>query len=372
MLDFLSQKLSDLILTRIPSRTGAKGNGRFATATSIGLVRTANEDRCAIAKVRFGGAANRDFNLGIVCDGLGGMEAGQDAAVTAIAAFIASLLRSRHMSPAEQLQEGVREANNEIYASLRGRGGTTLSAVVVTRQHGSFLCHAGDSRLFAIGPQRSLHQLTRDDTLSSILGKPSNESARDNRLVQFVGIGEDLEPQVARVPEGATSFLLTSDGAHDVPANMLQRVVTNASSPLELARRLTQLSDILGGADNSSVVVLPSRLDDAGTYAPGVEISLIVPADEMTILFDRYVSLRTSIGDEPNDPAKLQPIPERKRQPSRRRTSGSRKKTTNKSDGATPRKRASTNEPKDGELPLEQKPSGTVDVEFEKGPKGKG
>jgi serine/threonine protein phosphatase PrpC len=365
--DYFFAKLTELIRSRVPSRSGAKGNGRFAVGTSIGLVRTANEDRCAVLKARFGGAPNKDFNVGIVCDGLGGMDAGQDAAVTAVAAFLATLLSSSTISPLARLQEAISEANLEVHGHLRGRGGTTLSAVLITRHQGSYLCHAGDSRIFAIGTQRSLHQLTRDDTLGSLLGRDSDDGNRDNRLVQFVGVGEDLEPQLRSVPDGATSFLLTTDGAHDLPASVITRLVANAGSPLELVRRLSQLSDMLGGPDNSSAVVLPGRLDDPALSGSGVDLSLILPAEEVTIVLATWAPAQASLAQAAS-PSKEKPPPkERRKQSTRQRTGTSRSKKSKKIAPASSSKPVRASPP--GELPLEDNRTGSVNVEFEKSSK---
>ena len=363
--DYFLNKLSDLIRSRTPPRSGARGNGRFAAGTSIGLVRTANEDRCAVLKARFGGAPSRDFNVGIVCDGLGGMDAGQDAAVTGLAVFLATLLRSSRISPLDRMREAISRANHEVYALLKGRGGTTLSAVLVTRHHGSFLCHAGDSRLYAIGPQRSVHQLTRDDTLSSLLGRESPDGSRDSRLVQFVGVGEDLEPQVINVPGGATSFLLTSDGAHDLPGNALNRLVVNAGSPLELVRRVTQIADMLGGADNSTAVVVPGHLDDPPAPGTAIELSLILPAEEATIVLAQFESVTSTASASPRQEKPI--AKDKKKQSSRQRTSTPRSKKSKKAEAETPKPDAKSEGL--GELPLEDKRTGSVNVEFEKSSK---
>jgi PPM family protein phosphatase len=354
--DFLENKFNDLIRAKSPLRSSATGNGRFAVATSIGHVRKANEDRCALLKARFGGTPGRDFNVGVVCDGLGGMEAGQEAAMTALASFLSTLVQGRISSPIDRLHRAIINANNSVHSILAARGGTTLTAALVTRQQGSFFCHVGDSRLFVIGPERSLSQVTRDDTMASLLGKSLPDGERDHRLVQFVGIGEEIEPQVAPVDPIGGTYLLTTDGAHDVPPRVLGRAVSAATSPSDLAKRLTQLSDILGGFDNSSVVVMPSHLDDNPYLGTGAEIVLTLPTDEYTILLSSYSDLRAP--EREPDVTKGQ---ESKIPPARRRANKPKK------DSSPRPKKRSPKKGRVGELPLEEP---GVNVEFPDKPEG--
>lgn len=358
MNDFLENKFNELIRGKSSSRSAAKGNGRFAVATSIGLVRNRNEDRCALLRARFGGNPGRDFNAGIVCDGLGGMESGEEAATAAAAAFLSILAQRRIGHPLETLRWAIIEANNRVHASLGGRGGTTLTAAVVTRHQGTFFCHAGDSRLFLIGPERTVNQLTRDDTMASLLGKSLPEGERDNRLVQFVGVGDEIEPQVAAVDQLGGTLLLTSDGAHDVPASIFKKVVSAAASPADLAKRLTQLSDILGGVDNSTVVVMPNYLEDEALAGIGAELRLTIPSDEFTFLLSSYSDAST-----PPPAAKVAIADEPKPQATRRRAPKAKVKDGDHSKS----KKRSSKKARSGELPLEEP---GVNVEFPDQSKG--
>lgn len=355
--DFLENKFNELIRGKSSSRSAAKGNGRFAVATSLGLVRNRNEDRCALLRARFGGNPSRDFNAGIVCDGLGGMESGEEAATAAAAAFLSILAQRRIGHPLEALRWAIIEANNRIYAMLGGRGGTTLTAAVVTRHQGTFFCHVGDSRLFLIGPERTVNQVTRDDTMASLLGKSLPEGERDNRLVQFVGLGDEIEPQVASVDQLGGTLLLTTDGAHDVPASIFRKVVSAAASPADLAKRLTQLSDILGGVDNSTVVVMPNYLEDEVLAGIGAELRLTIPSDEFTFLLSSY-----SDASMPPPQAKVAASEEPKPQTTRRRAPKAKTK-----DGESKSKKRSAKKARAGELPLEEP---GVNVEFPDQSKG--
>ncbi len=354
----------------MPSKSGTRGNGRFATGTTLGLVRTNNEDRCAIVKARFGDTPNRDFNVGVVCDGLGGMEGGQEAASLGLAVFLTTLVQSTRPSPTDRLIDAVTAANENIYSMLRGRGGTTLTAVIITRHHGSYFCHVGDTRLFSIGPDRVVQQVTRDDTLAALLQKTPLENRSDSRLLQFVGMGEEMEPQIEPLGlDQRSSFLLTSDGAHDVPRPILERVISTASSPLDLSRKLIQLSEMIGGFDNATVVVMPSRVEDEPARPEATELSIMVPAEEVAIwlmpLHENVPSAPAGIRNETKSATASTRPPAPPKKGSSRAEKSKKTATPSKARAA----KLSKKNPPETQLPLEAK-NHEVNVEFQSDRRG--
>ncbi len=168
-------------------------------------------------------------------------------------------------------------------------------------------CHVGDSRIYALLPERVLEQLSRDDTINALLNRHENQPdvPKDSRLLQFVGMGGEMEAQCAPVPRQAQTILLTSDGAHDVPNSVLQRLVSAAAGGTDLVRRLLVLSDMLGGRDNASAILLPLN-GDADLYPMNAENELlaILPGETLSIciaaseIFDRSGRLdRRSVPD---------------------------------------------------------------------------
>src|SRR5690606_24336012 len=80
------------------------------------------------------------------------------------------------------------------------------------------------------------------------------------------------------------SVLLTSDGAHDVPHSVFQRVVNAAAGGGDLVRKLLTLSDMMGGRDNASAIFLPigaeaELYDESGEN----ELLAILPNDTLAI-----------------------------------------------------------------------------------------
>lgn len=256
-----------------------------ALGSSVGLVRKRNEDCCLVARASYvhGGRAN--FVIALVCDGLGGMSQGREAAILAASAFAAHLFCAPAVSWEERLSQAITHANAEVYRRLRGDGGTTLSAVISSHD-GAMFCHVGDSRIYGVMPDRALEQLSRDDTINALLKRQDGEAEtpKDSRLLQFVGMGEEMEAQIAPVPGHCRSVLLTSDGAHDVPHSVFQRVVSAAAGGTDLVRKLLTLSDMTGGRDNASAILLPigaeaELYDESGEN----ELLAILPNDTLAI-----------------------------------------------------------------------------------------
>ena len=104
------------------------------------------------------------------------------------------------------------------------------------------------------------------------------------RLLQFVGMGDEMEAQVAAVPGQCRSVLLTSDGAHDVPHSVFQRVVSAAAGGSDLIRKLLTLAELMGGRDNASAIFL-SIGSEAEKYDENGETELlaILPNDTLAI-----------------------------------------------------------------------------------------
>jgi serine/threonine protein phosphatase PrpC len=229
--------------------------------------------------------SRESFTAAVVCDGLGGMSQGREAAILGASAFTAQLFCSPIVNWETRLSRAVTYANSQVYQRLRGNGGTTLSAVI-SSHGGAMLCHVGDSRIYGIMPDRALEQLSRDDTINALLKRHEGdaEAPKDSRLLQFVGMGDEMEAQIATVPGRFRSVLLTSDGAHDVPHSVFQRVITAAAGGNDLIRKLLTLSDLMGGRDNASAILLPIGSeaefhDESGEN----ELLAILPNDTLVI-----------------------------------------------------------------------------------------
>ncbi|AMK18265.1 hypothetical protein K663_09420 [Sphingobium sp. MI1205] len=284
MIERIQNRLAKALETQ-GSAKAIRTHSGAALGSSVGLVRKRNEDSCLVARASYAPGGRANFTVAMVCDGLGGMSQGREAAILAASAFTAHLYCAPAIGWEERLSQAIAYANAEVYRRLRGDGGTTLSAVISSHD-GAMFCHVGDSRIYGVMPDRALEQLTRDDTINALLKRQEGEAEppKDSRLLQFVGMGEEMEAQIAPVPSHCRSVLLTSDGAHDVPHVVFQRVVTAAAGGSDLIRKLLTLSDMMGGRDNATAILLPigseaELYDDSGEN----ELLAILPNETLAI-----------------------------------------------------------------------------------------
>jgi serine/threonine protein phosphatase PrpC len=274
----------------------------IASWTTIGMVRTGNED--AFALLHTCESRQDDTNeaaLVLLCDGMGGYEAGEVAAALAIQCLRQNLLAQKpfqalagapafatdplgtwskpggHCNPPlnpdvgkQLLKAALKDANKQVFAASRVPGskrrgmGCTAEAVYVDGRH-IMVGHVGDSRTYHLHEGR-LIQLTRDQTLVNRLvelGTLTPEEAEDhprkNELQQAVGGQPDVDPGVytSKLKPGDW-VLICSDGltnhvgAKDLESMLLQE----AWSAETAARRLVNLVNIEGATDNATVVVI--------------------------------------------------------------------------------------------------------------------
>ena len=261
----------------------------IACWTTTGMVRTGNEDAFAVLH---GSEARMDdlweYAMVLLCDGMGGYEAGEVAAAMAIYEMRKFLLGqplfasltgkeppSGPVNPKayqDILMAALRHANKEVYTSSRtpgGKGrrgmGCTAECVYVDNKH-VIVGHVGDSRTYHLSQGR-LVQLTRDQTLVNRLvelGQLSETEAenhpRKNELQQAIGGQPDVAPGVynARLKRGDW-VLVCSDGlSNHIPSSDLEKMLTReaAYSAEEAARRLLNLVNLRGATDNATIVVI--------------------------------------------------------------------------------------------------------------------
>ena len=224
-----------------------------AVATDLGSVREENQDRVALVRGR--NSAGEPFILAALADGIGGMKQGAECAAVALGTFIDSVVTDAQHStaPIDWLTQGALRANRAVYAKFAGEGGSTLVAALLVSGSPPYWLSIGDSRAYQASSGK-LHQLSLDDTIEGQLGKVGGGRRRD--LLQFVGIGDALEPHIEAIASVTGTVLLTSDGVHFIDADYLAKVVYHAPDLGFCVRRLTELAKMLGGPDNATVAAL--------------------------------------------------------------------------------------------------------------------
>ncbi len=237
--------------------------------TDRGCRRKDNQDSVCYVSPRSAGVPNAGAALAVVADGMGGHRGGQVASGIAIDAIRSEFLQADTDDLAQVLARAFETANEVIFRtaaqvpSLHGMG-TTATALLLQSDK-AVLAHIGDSRAYLCG-RRTIEQLTEDDTLVRALvrdGMMSEQTARHhpdrNLLVKALGTKAMLEASIFRYPDrvcAGDTFVLCSDGLHDLVSDEEIAAHTSAPTAEQACRDLLGLALDRGASDNVSVIVL--------------------------------------------------------------------------------------------------------------------
>lgn len=251
------EKLLIQALSSSPTRAfRSVGRGAAHFGTDVGLKRDENQDRVAIARwqPRYG-RGEAAFAI-VVSDGMGGMQDGANCASLAVAHFIAELTSAPVGDIRQTVKRATQVANDRIFEAYRGRGGATLSAVVINGPHEVIGINVGDSRIYSpypSSPDGLATRMTVDDTLRDAFGGESKD------LLQFIGLGSGLDPHLVEIDFPDSIIAITTDGAHFIEPQIFSEVIRRAPDLKTMVERVIALSRWLGGPDNSTMGVVDIR-----------------------------------------------------------------------------------------------------------------
>jgi len=240
-----------------------------AGLTDVGQTRAMNEDYFAI---------NRDKNLFIVADGMGGHNAGD------IASKNATQMADAYMTQEllEEVKGNIRKTREAIIKSLlhahlnilkmaeknenyEGMGCTIVTALIV--DNSMHLCHVGDARAY-LSNKNGITLLTRDHSYVMDLvskGKLTVEEARvsplKNKLHQAIGASKTINPDYkhCELKEG-DKILLCSDGLWDMLSDhQIFTVLRQDKPPKRLCEILIKMANDAGGHDNITAIIIQHK-----------------------------------------------------------------------------------------------------------------
>ncbi|HEV2136439.1 MAG TPA: Stp1/IreP family PP2C-type Ser/Thr phosphatase [Terracidiphilus sp.] len=187
-----------------------------AALTDIGCKRTNNEDS-------FG--YDLESRLFVVCDGMGGSNAGETASATAVKECVEYFCRPdiADLTREERLFRSILHANRVVHRmandteELHGMGTTLVSACVEDRR--MIVGNVGDSRAYLIRGGVCA-QITNDHSfvaeqvrLGSMNAEEAGASPYQSLITRAIGAAENVEPDIfTGTLEPGDIILLTTDG----------------------------------------------------------------------------------------------------------------------------------------------------------------
>ena len=237
--------------------------------TDVGCHRKDNQDSYAVRQL------SDEAALLVVCDGMGGAQAGSVASAVAAETFVAAVEQQFSCGiPVNDpvwwddvLATACDIANQRVYAlaqtnpEYRGMGTTLVAALVLPGE--SHVVNVGDSRCYLID-YGMIRQVTVDHSLVQLLvdrGEITAEEARvhprKNLITRALGVDSEVDCDLLRVETGPGSrLLLCSDGLTNVlPDQVLLQASLQEAEPEGLCRGLLSMTLEQGAPDNVTVVL---------------------------------------------------------------------------------------------------------------------
>lgn len=240
--------------------------------STVGHVRKDNQDRLLIAQYAPQDNVKDGFLLIALCDGIGGGRDGGWCASVTLGTVLYELIRDKTINPGRRLSNACIETSRLINKQYLDKGGTTFSGIIISPANQIYAVNVGDSRIYRFSKENNganFHQVTEDDTiageLAKIRGKPltdENKERFSNQLAQYIGAGDGIEPREYNETSRAvnSSYIITSDGAHNIPQELLGKIIKNSPSSLESVKRTIHISRWTGGYDNASIISIPETI----------------------------------------------------------------------------------------------------------------
>jgi protein phosphatase len=241
--------------------------------TDIGLKRTHNEDRFI---------ADPALGLYVVCDGMGGGNAGEVAsamAIETIRADMATNMKHRELAwigqsdpslsaATNRLADAIRFANQVVYDASCGHKayagmGTTVVAAYLVDDVLS-IAHVGDSRIYLVR-EGCIQSLTADHSWvgeqvrnGAMTEEEAARSPRKNIVTRALGVEPTVDVECQELPVIAGDrLLLCSDGlTRGVSASDILHTIEEGADVQQTTDRLIALANAAGGEDNTTVLIM--------------------------------------------------------------------------------------------------------------------
>jgi protein phosphatase len=237
---------------------------QMAGACDPGRARDHNEDAIAIQE-----DDGRGYYFALVCDGMGGHNAGEVASALAVGSICDYLEQHfNELDPEELLAQAFHEASAAIddYAitnpDAKGLGCTCVMIMGVRSR--IWVAWAGDSRAYAVN-EEGIFQLSTDHTVvqelvDQQLLTPAQASVHPyrGRISRCLGHGKKKGAPTIRefeFPLG-TNLMVCSDGLSDVLREQEIEALVGQRDVRSSARRLIEAANGAGGPDNISAIIM--------------------------------------------------------------------------------------------------------------------
>ena len=236
----------------------------YVKESKVGLKRSNNEDAIGIFEVDGG-------LLAIVCDGLGGNNAGEIASSLSVDVIYKNFKSSGEQDYLKRIKDSIEAANKRIKEESSKQdmydGMATTAEILFIKEKTAYWGHVGDSRIYNL-KNGKLKQLTKDHSLIQKLIddgyltlNQAETHPNKNIIMRALGDSDSVEIDLSKLKLLASDsykFLVCTDGVTNVINNdELEKLLSNKDSE-NISKSLSSLIEKRGAPDNFSFVILES------------------------------------------------------------------------------------------------------------------
>lgn len=233
------------------------------SATDIGRKRQINQDYI----FESAGPVGNLPNLFIVCDGMGGHNAGDYASKNTAGLIVEYIQNAEESNPIKLIRTAIERANTIIYdkslsaAEYNGMGTTCVVATII--EDYLYVANVGDSRLYLI--DRGISQITRDHSLVEEMvrsGEIDRSQAREhpdkNIITRAVGAASTVKIDFFDLKlKEHDKVLMCSDGLSNMlDDDDIKMTVNGGADLVDSVQALIDGANERGGRDNIAVVLV--------------------------------------------------------------------------------------------------------------------
>jgi protein phosphatase len=238
----------------------------YIYSSRVGLKRSLNEDFVDVFE-------QNDGILSVVCDGLGGNNAGEIASQLAVQTIATYFLEHTELDVLERIESSIFAANtaiiNESAKKTKLNGMATTVVMLFLNQNRAVWGHVGDSRIY-YWDDENIIQITKDHSLvqklldsGSISKKQAENHPHKNVIIRALGEKNELVidfDQFNFDKNRRWKFFLCTDGVSNfVTKEELQNLLEVDDLNL-ISKSLSALIDQRGAPDNYSYVILSNQV----------------------------------------------------------------------------------------------------------------
>ena len=236
----------------------------IAGKTDTGKKRSINEDSFFADRIN-------NIYLAVICDGMGGANAGEVASSLAVKSFVETVtgLLPDSSNYRDILFAAVAKANDNVFSAaqndkkLEGMGTTMVACILSGKEY--YAVNVGDSRMYIIDLKKnSMNQITKDHSLvqemidsGAMTKEQAERSPNKNIITRVLGIDDIVEVDFYRNKHKAGVILLCSDGLYNYAGESdIIKLIAQYENLEQCVGELISKANENGGGDNITAVII--------------------------------------------------------------------------------------------------------------------